>query len=1041
MKYKGKQLDEITKGSLDYQRMDILQAFRTAFPESDGCWYSVEEVFNEPGHQTLIVQVYGPNAPDRLMPDEFYQVDFTQQGESFSFAQQPWPVVELTYQPQTPDTTAEAAPITEAKTKLKVNTSKVSDTAWGDVDKTALGNSLADAYAAGQVTKAQIREVYAFVPDDAFGTDAEGQPTFAYTKAFGPHHEIINAEIVLNRAGLGAAAAALAGARGAPSLSVDEKKAAMTHLRKHYAAIKEDAPAGIKESSTQPPTGFPQITENRDLGGGKKGKGKRLIESVEQSLSLDESAENDNPDGPWRIHGIGITANVINANNRRYPASVLEAAVRNLRSHLNESAGQGRLSLTDGESDHPADKGNRRHLLSETVVNWDSVDFDGRQVQLQGNLLGTTAGKDIRAQMKGGVKPGISQRANGETVTIKVDGVSIDEVTDLVITGYDLTAPNEASDPEAQVTLFESINPLEDEMNLLEELKKLLAEHPEIFQGVTEAQLKAMSESQLKTLEGQIREALGIDGSASIFETMKKLRADAAELQESKRKTALETAISEATKDLPYGDEGNKMFLEAIHAANPQDAAAVKSLVESKRKEYDKLFAGRKLEKMGFSGVHGVMPVLESETGTPEFARASFQLAESVRNVTMTPSRDWSKVRTANELFAKKLLERFDKIHQRELLLESRALAEATQTSDLNLPYSVSRLIIEEAYPTLVASGLFDVGIMNNSPERLYFERFSGESGYTGTSTSETVVADLDVWVKLTYGRITPNTFVLTNSTPNVTYTENEDYIVDYAGGRVKALATITDGQSLRATYNYTALRNGEMAPIQRAKLTQDYIVIEAAADRLADLVSREAIVFSQSQMNYDVTARLLANLVKQQQRKIDQGMLMLAWSQVHGVDNNEAGIWTPGTEQTDYAELVRLMGLAKIKVNGRFYKPTYFLCSDDNAEILSNWEGFTRQGFPDAILNAEGYAGAVKSLPVFASTEFPDDIILCGNKQLVQYRVFQPMAIRGPLASYNADGKIIAADQYYTEEFNATESPIAEKGSYVTIGSGSSGS
>lgn len=871
MKFKGKKLEEITKGSLDYQRMEILNAFRLAFPEPGDYWYSVEEAFSD----HLIVRCYGSGFPNPLMPDEFYRVDFTQSGDTFTFTPQPWPVVELTYQP--------ATAISESRQARKLK--------------------------------------------------------------------------------------------------------------------------------------------------------RRLVESNHEAITLDEAQENDNPEGPWRLHGIGITADVVNANGRRYPARVLEAAVRDLKGHLNESAGQGRLlSLAPGESDHPKDKGNRRPLLSETVINWDKVDFDGHQVLLEGNLLGTAKGRDIRAQMKGGVKPGISQRANGDTKKLKVGPETIEEVTDLVITGYDLTAPNEASDPEAEVTLFES-KITEDEMDLLEELKKLRAEHPELFQGVTDEQLKTMSESQLKKLEGQIREALGIDANANIVESLKKARADQLELNESKRKATIEKVITEMTKDLPYG-KSNAAFVEAVRSANPQDEAAVKSLVEAKRKEYDGIFAAHKLAGMGFrSGqISGVAPVLESETGTPEFARKSFELVESIRRVELLPARDWKKAQTPGELFTMQLLERFDKLFKLNLIAEARMLEEAETTADLNLPYTVSRAIIEEAFPNLVASGLFDVGVMNGSPERLYFEHFVGETGYAGTSTAEVTTADLGEWVKLTYGRATPGTFVLTNSAVNHTYEEGVDYVVDYATGRYKALATITDGQSLKATYDYTAMRNGEMQPIPRAKITLDFMVIEAAADRLADLISREAIVFSQSQLGLDIVARVLANLIKQQRRKVDQGLLYMALAQVKSVPGNQAGIWTPGTEQTDYTELVRLIGKAKVKVSNRFYTPTYILCSDTNADVLSNWDGFTRLGFPDAVLNSAGFAGSVKGLPIFSSSEFPDTEIIIGNRELVMYRVLQPLQVKGPYPTYSDDGHLIAADQYYTEQFDSTESPIAEKGSYISI-------
>jgi hypothetical protein len=42
-----------------------------------------------------------------------------------------------------------------------------------------------------------------------------------------------------------------------------------------------------------------------------------------------------------------------------------------------------------------------------------------------------------------------------------------------------------------------------------------------------------------------------------------------------------------------------------------------------------------------------------------------------------------------------------------------------------------------------------------------------------------------------------------------------------------------------------------------------------------------------------------------------------------------------------------------------------------------------------------------------------------------------------GPFPTYdvsNSTSKLIAADQYYAEEFNATESPVPQKGAYVKI-------
>jgi hypothetical protein len=278
----------------------------------------------------------------------------------------------------------------------------------------------------------------------------------------------------------------------------------------------------------------------------------------------------------------------------------------------------------------------------------------------------------------------------------------------------------------------------------------------------------------------------------------------------------------------------------------------------------------------------------------------------------------------------------------------------------------------------------------------------------------------------------------VTSDPAGTTYVEGTDYVINYADGKIKALAAGSIGTNdLLVDYSYSSIRNGEMQPIERVKTTLAYKTIEAAADRLADQISREAIVFSRSQLGWDAVARTMANLVRQMRRKIDQGLLYMAFSAVKGIASNSTPAWTIGATQDDLAALYALLGNAAVIVANRFYEPTFYLASFTNTDRLSNWEGFKRDGFPQSLLNAAGFAGMVKNRPVFASTEFPDTLWITGNRELVQHRVFQPLRIFGPFATYDVSGgtsKLVAADQYYAEEFNATESLVHEKGAFVPV-------
>ena len=283
----------------------------------------------------------------------------------------------------------------------------------------------------------------------------------------------------------------------------------------------------IVELAYQPQTpspALPQMAERNLEKGAKRKKGQRIEERIEVVAVLEEAQEGQ----PRKIRIDGaMTADVVNGNKRRYPSAVLKLAVEELRGHLNESAGQGRAIQVLGEAEHPSDKGGRPNLL-ETVTKWDDVSFNGEHVDLVGRVLETSKGKDILTLMESGVMPGVSMRGYGEGRNVKEGEEKIFEVAELHITGFDLVLEPSF---ENAAELFESQSSMEDDMNeMLEQLKKLLAEHPELFgKGMNEAQLEALNEKQLKKLDESLRSALGIDANANIIEAVK-ANADKAKL-------------------------------------------------------------------------------------------------------------------------------------------------------------------------------------------------------------------------------------------------------------------------------------------------------------------------------------------------------------------------------------------------------------------------------------------------------------------------------------------------------------------------------
>lgn len=773
-------------------------------------------------------------------------------------------------------------------------------------------------------------------------------------------------------------------------------------------------------------TGQPTLSETQpEPVSARKTGGKRLDEERAGVVQLVEGQGA----GPKRIKAIGITAGVVNGNHRRYAAEVLKAAVADMRQHLHESAGQGRAVYLLGEAEHPESKPSRRPNIRETVVKWDGIEFNEAQgqVELAGHLIETAAGRDIQALLEGGVMPALSQRGRGRSHFVDEGGARIEEVDELTLTGYDMVM--EPSDPFAGVTMAEST---EDEMDP-EKLAEMIREHPELFKGVVADEVKSMTEAQRKALEAAVRQALGIAEDADLYASLTEAVKAQRELAEMKQKQAVAAAIAEATKSLPYGEKLNKLFTEAVRDAAPVTVEAVTALIAQKRKEYDALVSAKLLLAMG-KGLDVVGPVIESATGGnwPAYAQVAHDFTEAlIRSGNLKP---WQPLapKTRNEQVAAQMLERFDACYKDQLAREAQMYSEATTAAGLNLPYGVSRAILGAVWPTLVATGLFDVAPVDQAPVYIYYESYADETSKHVAVTREEVTTDRDDWVSLTYKRLQPGTVVVENHANNVTYTEGTDYIIDYTNGAIMELATIGDATNCHVSYHYDAVRGGEGAAIQSGKMTLSRTLMDIQADRLATQINNEALVFSRSQLGWDATNRTLMSLINEIRRIIDSDLMFDALSASLGVASNSGGTWTSATDPI--IDFVSYIGVSKDKIAKRYYEPTGILLSSTRGDAIANWDGFTAAGKrPDADLLANGYIGRLKGLPVFVSTEFSDSYALVFNRQHVFHRVYQPMQLKGPFQTYSS-GNLVAAEQWYAEEYNGTAIPVRSKASYVAI-------
>jgi len=760
----------------------------------------------------------------------------------------------------------------------------------------------------------------------------------------------------------------------------------------------------------------------------RAGQGRKFRESFDDGLELLEATDEGQP---RIVRGLLITADVVGINGRRYRDQVLQEAVAAGQRHLRESMSQGRAVLL-GEAEHPSHKGGRPAFL-ETIVVWRKLDYTDKQVWIEGEMIENSRGRDAIATMDAGVLPGLSLRGRGMAKTIEENGLDVDEVQWVRFTGFDLVL--NPSFLDSAITVLESeaqaasSTPME-ETNM----------EPDKTASAVEVDLDAEKKNWAAELQESAEAEQAANAAREAAELAEAQTARLAELEEAAAKSEATEWLREAVAEVGY--EGNILDRFTDMVGEPATLEEAQRSFGSSKDMVDAFLADMKLRSRGMTvtgNVDVVGEVIEQadEAGVPGFAAPAVAIAESVSRVRGAMVRpDVQNPRNINERLTQDYLARYDDTYKHKLLQEAREWAEAETTTQLNLPYSVTRAVIEEAFPELIAASIFDVGVVNASPLRIWYEMaFEAEAGATGTATDESITSSDDTWVALAGARIDFGTVVVTTDPAGTTYDEGDDYVIDYVEGRIRTLSggAIADAAALLVDYTYKAYRQGEGLGIERARTTLSYVTVDVAADRLATQITSEAIAFSRAQLGLDIVTGNINALLKDMLRTVDGNLFANGLSEVLAVANNSGGTWTSATDAT--ALLVKAIGVAKVKIANRYHTPQSVVMSLTNSDRLSNDDAFTAAGArSDASLDAAGYVGRVKGLNVFASTEFTDAYILVCDRQLVHHRVFQPVQMKGPLPVIDSNQKTVAAEEYYAEEFNVTTVPVPGKGATVKI-------
>ena len=204
-----------------------------------------------------------------------------------------------------------------------IKNSTISERAWSDVDKTALGQKLAELGNASY-----IREAYLVV------RDIEKRSTWKF-----PHHELTSGgDLVVNKGGVVSAYAALKGARNEPAISAEEKKEAARHILKHYREllkqekieeIPQDLLDMVKEFEELVEKGV-ETPEELEKIENEQNKKEETINNPENDTGNADEGDSQNPEGET-TSGEGGTSNADGGDDGKEVAESLLELVDKLK--------------------------------------------------------------------------------------------------------------------------------------------------------------------------------------------------------------------------------------------------------------------------------------------------------------------------------------------------------------------------------------------------------------------------------------------------------------------------------------------------------------------------------------------------------------------------------------------------------------------------------------------------------------------------------------------------------------------------------------
>jgi hypothetical protein len=451
--------------------------------------------------------------------------------------------------------------------KITLPKDRSSEKAWGDVDKSAIWNRLKEALQNDEAgAKEAVKEMYAVVK-------ATINADLTQADCWGPHHEIIDDTLILNRSGLFAAAQALAGARAEPDLTMEQKRSAAKHLLRHYRELDLLAPESVRVLAGEKPIEGEMVSLKATVAG------EMSVEEVPVSAAIDVQALKEGDNEPLEV--------------------VVEIpAGRSKRGWLYTPQALKRIVDVVMEQGLPGFLGHQKpedvdHQFPQPVTHWVGGKIVGDKAYIRGVV--DTAAKDLKRWIKSKAVRTVSiygipklEHAAGETRVVDFQPLSIDW-TPLGRAGMNTRV---VAVGEMDTIITKGGDDRMDVKEVLEMIKQALKDGSITAKSVigeigisTAEALEALGLTDYdstKKIAGEIAQALNVEADKAI-EEVKKLKEAAEKYARLEHEQKVDKVIAEMVQE---GEEARKVirrFLEGkveVGASEEDIKKAVGELME-----------------------------------------------------------------------------------------------------------------------------------------------------------------------------------------------------------------------------------------------------------------------------------------------------------------------------------------------------------------------------------------------------------------------------------------------------------------------------